>query len=44
LVQEIWWSSFNGTVGVTVYLGKMTKHADWITLVDKDVLALHRKS
>lgn len=31
---------FNGTVGVAVYLGKNTKHADWVTLVDKDVLAL----
>jgi OOP family OmpA-OmpF porin len=31
---------FNGTIGVAVYLGKNTKHADWVTLVDKDVLAL----
>jgi outer membrane protein OmpA-like peptidoglycan-associated protein len=31
---------FNGTVGVAVYLGKNAKHADWVTLVDKDVLAL----
>lgn len=31
---------FNGTVGVTVYLGKNAKHADWVTLVDKDVMNL----
>lgn len=31
---------FNGTVGITVYLGKNAKHADWVTLVNKDVLAL----
>jgi OOP family OmpA-OmpF porin len=33
-------NSFNGTVGLTVYLGKNVEHADWVTLVDKDMLAL----
>lgn len=26
---------FNGTVGVTVYLGKNAKHADWVTSINK---------
>lgn len=31
---------FNGTVGLTVYLGKNAKHADWVTLTDKEVVSL----
>jgi OOP family OmpA-OmpF porin len=31
---------FNGTVGLTVYIGKNAKHADWVTIVDKNLLAL----
>ncbi|OCB75387.1 OmpA family protein [Flavobacterium crassostreae] len=31
---------FNGTVGVSVYLGKNAKHADWVTLVDQNTIAL----
>jgi hypothetical protein len=38
VLQEV--SNFNGTVGLTVYLGKNVEHADWVTLVDKDMLAL----
>jgi OmpA-OmpF porin, OOP family len=29
----------NGTIGLTLYLGKNEKHADWVTLIDKDAFA-----
>ncbi|KAF2332089.1 OmpA family protein [Flavobacterium nitrogenifigens] len=35
---------FNGTVGLNVYLGKNTKHADWVvTSNDTDIAALENK-
>ncbi|KAF2335477.1 OmpA family protein [Flavobacterium daemonense] len=35
---------FNGTVGLQVYLGKNTKHADWVVMSDNaDIAALENK-
>jgi OOP family OmpA-OmpF porin len=39
LIRGFWWNSFNGTVGITVYLGKMK--STWLgNSYRQDVLAL----